>query len=653
MTSAGTSIQWDAADYDQVVQNYLSRELHSGRVPFWTPYEWSGYPFLADPQVGAWYPLNWPFFLIGVTPRVLVVEHCLHAMLACFGAYFLAFSLIRHRPAAVLTGLCYGLSGYFVGHSSHTTQLQCAAWMPWLLLLFDRALTSRPLRNTMLGGLAAGMMILAGHFQTILYGFLALGLFALARAANQRGRWLPILAQAIAIPIMGATLSAVATGPGLELAVNSVRASLVATTRTEGLIPLQALTTLVWPNFYGVFSANYHGPYDITQFYIYAGVLLVPLAAAGVWKAGRKRLLLWPCLLLVVPTIWYAMGHSAGLYLLVARLPGFSSVRSPINIWFVPALGLALLAGAGLAAVSEKWPVRWLPMAVLMATALDLFYWNSAANPLAYARSSYQDLYGSKEERFRSSIASNMPPLTRFDAPEFIASFGPMSHFLDLRAEVTYGYGPLALARYHDYVLAMEGNPSLRDGIGVCCWLDLQTGWLHSNPGVLPRAVFPKELIPVRSAEDSRRQLTTLVQSRQALVPESLTVAAQDGGGMAEVRQYAPGHYTIHYKCATASLLRISNSYFPGWRAVASGRRLKVGPVDHALLGIVVPAGEGDLDLDYRSTYFPAGVALSLCALSLCAALLLLEKQRRQAGLRLQGQSTKVAAKAQLHLHCR
>jgi len=53
MTSDGTSILWDAADYYQVVQNYFSHEIHAGRIPFWSPYPWSGYPFLADPQVGA------------------------------------------------------------------------------------------------------------------------------------------------------------------------------------------------------------------------------------------------------------------------------------------------------------------------------------------------------------------------------------------------------------------------------------------------------------------------------------------------------------------------------------------------------------------------------------------------------------------------
>ena len=488
MTSSQTSILWDAADYYQVVQNYFSQELHAGRIPFWTPYPWSGYPFMADPQVGAWYPLNWPFFLIGVPPRVLVVEHCLHALLACFGAYFLAYRLLRRRPAAVLVGLCYGLSGFFVGHSSHTTMLQCAAWMPWLLLLLHQGLASNALRNTLLAGLAAGMMILAGHFQTILYSFFALGLFAAALALAQPRRWIQIFGMALTIPLIGTLISAVATAPGLELAIHSARASLAAVTRTEGLIPFPALATLLAPNFYGVFSDKYDGPADITQFYFYAGILLLPLAIFGL----RDRALRWTGLLLVIPTIWYALGHSAGLYLLVARLPGFSSVRAPVNIWFVPALGLALLAGAGLAALADRWPVKWLPTAVLAFFCADLLYFQSATNPLAYSRESYESLYGSKENLFRQAVVAGLPPLTRLDGPEHVPTFGPMSHFFTQRTEVTYGYGPLPLARYKDYIEAMQSNPKLRSGLNVSRLFDIQMGAVRAIPDSLPRVNFPK-----------------------------------------------------------------------------------------------------------------------------------------------------------------
>lgn len=597
MTSNATSILWDAADYYQVVQNYFSQELHAGRIPFWSPYPWSGYPFLADPQVGAWYPLNWPFFVVGVSPHVLIAEHWLHAFLACLGAYFLTRHLLNHQWAAVFAGLTYGLSGYFTGHSSHTTMIQGAAWTPWLLFFFAR-------RSYRYAALAAGLLILAGHFQTILYSFTALGLFALARGVAG-------VPKVLGIGVAGTLIGAIGVLPGLELTAHSIRASLAGVTHTEGMITPGSLLTLLLPNYLGVFSDHYTGPQDITQYYFYAGILVLPLAIAGLAFTKTIR---WPGLLLIVPPIWFALGHAAGLYRLVALLPGFSSVRAPVNIWFVPALGFSISAAAGLVWAVNRWRISWLPLAAVAFAAIDLWYWNSAENPLAYARTSYTELYGAKETAFRTNITANLRPLTRFQAPEHMAAFGPMSHFLSSRTETTYGYGPLTLSRYQDYVAAMEANPKLRNGLNVALYLDRAAGGVRQNPDVLPRAYFPVELISVASVEESRKALVSLDPAKQALVPPALAGVKPDPAARAEITHAAPGEYRVRYKAASPSVLRIGNAWFPGWTAHVDGKGLAVEPVDHALMGIVVPAGEKEVILEYHSTYFKLGAAISLLA---------------------------------------
>jgi hypothetical protein len=266
--------------------------------------------------------------------------------------------------------------------------------------------------------------------------------------------------------------------------------------------------------------------------------------------------------------------------------------------------------------------VKWLPAAVLAVFCVDLLYFQSATNPLAYSRESYESFYGSKESLFQRAVVAGLPPLTRLDGPEHVALFGPMSHFLDQRTEVTYGYGPLPLARYKDYVEAMQTNPKLRAGLNVSRVLDTQIGAVRAISDYLPRANFPKELAPVRSMAESKQRLATLDQSRVSLVPSEITVA-QDGAGVAEVREFSPGHYRIHYKCASSSLLRVGSAYFDGWTAKAAGQNLKVVPVDHALIGTVVPAGEGDVDVDYHSTYFRSSALVSLLSILACVALLL------------------------------
>ncbi|HYW86760.1 MAG TPA: hypothetical protein VFB50_03270, partial [Chloroflexota bacterium] len=133
----GGTTQWDGIDVHYASQRYFADAIHNGELPFWTPYIFSGFPLLADLQTGAWYPLNWPFFLLGMTPNSISGELLLHTLIACLGAYFLARRLFNKQHAAIASGMFYGLSGYFAAHSQHVGMVETAAWLPWLVLLLD------------------------------------------------------------------------------------------------------------------------------------------------------------------------------------------------------------------------------------------------------------------------------------------------------------------------------------------------------------------------------------------------------------------------------------------------------------------------------------------------------------------------------------
>ena len=97
LTDPNTTPQWDTIDYHYGVQKYFAAELAEFRLPAWSDFAFSGYPFLADPQVGVWYPLNWPFFLMGITPKALMGEIALHALLALAGTWLLARRYLGKR----------------------------------------------------------------------------------------------------------------------------------------------------------------------------------------------------------------------------------------------------------------------------------------------------------------------------------------------------------------------------------------------------------------------------------------------------------------------------------------------------------------------------------------------------------------------------
>src|SRR5207253_646629 len=146
----------------------------------------------------------------------------------------------------------------------------------------------------------------------------------------------------------------------------------------------------------------------------------------------------------------------------IAALPGFRSVRAPIQMWFVAALGLALLAGMGVGHLRSRWKSPWVGVALLAFSAADLYYWNMSRNQLAFARASFQDLYGAAQERFRGVVAPfTEQPMHRIYSPMNSPAFGPLNGSLDSRIEVTYGYNPLQLSRYATYIEAAASNPRL------------------------------------------------------------------------------------------------------------------------------------------------------------------------------------------------
>jgi hypothetical protein len=325
----------------------------------------------------------------------------------------------------------------------------------------------------------------------------------------------------------------------------------------------------------------------------------------------RARL---PGLLLIVPPAWYMLGPAGGFYRLVALAPGLNKFRAPIQGWFLVAFGLALLAAAGGNWLFARWRIPYLGIAGAAIFFADVWYWNSIDNPLAYARASFEELYGAHEEVGRAKVAASQPPLTRFDGPRYLAALGPQDHPLDLKLEATYGYFALEPAAYDEYTDALQRNSKLRDGLNVSRFLNMTTGSLDSNPSVLPRAYFPKAVVDVSSLAESRQALEKLDPAAQSVVLLPHSPIRQDAAATASVISYDEQSYRIRYHAASPSLLKLSVTWYPGWRATLAGGELPVVRVDHALMGAVVPAGDDEVEFRFHSNYLAAGLAITLVA---------------------------------------
>ncbi len=92
---------------------------------------------------------------------------------------------------------------------------------------------------------------------------------------------------------------------------------------------------------------------------------------------------------------------------------------------------------------------------------------------------------------------------------------------------------------------------------------------------------------------------------------------AADGSspGSASVVEYTPGHIRVEVDAARASVLVVSESYYPGWHAVIDGQDVEILRANYLSQGVVVPAGKHTVEMKYEPDSFRNGALLSLLGL--------------------------------------
>jgi hypothetical protein len=606
--SRQATIHWDLAEVSYPAQRFFADSVRAGKLPQWTPYLASGIPFLADPRTGAWYPLHWPFFLIGITPLgikpgSMVWELALHAFLALAGAYLLARKLFGVGGPALVGAILYGWGGFFAAHSSGLGQFEAAALLPWLIWTTLIALESGSVRWIAFTSLIGGLMVLAGDGPAALEALLTLVCVVAAsrvpwKAAQGRlgppndqelasispsqaplcGRvpWKRAVEVAVPAAILAALLGGIALLPAIELHSQSHPAPSGAT------FHFGPMATLVAADYYGVISGLYSGPADPRQYYLYGGLLLLPLALAGFARREKALLLL----AMIAPTVVFDLAR-----------------RPPGDAWFPAALGLAMAAASGAVWVGQRTERPYIWVALVVLSAVDLWFWNLYKNPLVFARARFSEIYGQPQP------AESKRPLGRIWAPYVPVGLGPADGSLISRTEVAYGTGLAELDRYTAYLAAVENNPKLLNGLGATD-LVFGRGRRLDNPGSLGRVSAPPRVQFVADRKAALAALATLDPAQSAVVeaaPRSLTPEVRS----IEITAYTGDSYHIRYIASSDSLLRIAVPYYPGWSAAVDGAEVAVVPVDEALVGVFVPSGSHELTLQFQSRWFRMGAVLS------------------------------------------
>ncbi|MGH9941438.1 MAG: YfhO family protein, partial [Pyrinomonadaceae bacterium] len=319
-----------------------------GGQPLWQPLLWAGYPLAADPQVMAWYPVALACSLLPHSFNAFVIAAY---VIASSFTYGYVYTLTRSRPAGLLGGLAYGLSGFMVAQQGHLSLVHTAAWVPLIFWALERVRLGLSARWLAVGSLAVACCGLAGHLQIFLY---ALGLAAAytlflgwGAAAHHRWRRLGLMAGMLAL---GLCLAAVQLVPAAELAGYGQRAEMSFDEFISFSLPPEHLLRMFFPYAFGGSPGSLYGlPYFAewgppvggwgpTELIVYVGLLPLGLAAVGV-TTRRRRPVAWFWAAVGVAALLLAAGDAvAPLARLVFHLPGYNKFRVPARHLFELAL---------------------------------------------------------------------------------------------------------------------------------------------------------------------------------------------------------------------------------------------------------------------------------------------------------------------------
>ena len=383
---------------DMVLQNlpwksFIRAQIARGEIPLWNPHQFAGFPFFAAGQHSALYPFSVIYYILPLSAAYGWFILLNLWLAGVFMAGFLRAVGVNRRGAG-LAGIVYQLSGFMIASAVFPMIVAAAVWLPLILWMIENIIRGRSLwifRGTALlwvviGALAIGCNILAGHIELTIYTLLIAGYYALFRLVWESSRrwresgrppfrWaLSTMTWLIALVALGIGLAALQLIPLYEFVQSNWRAERGSLETVLGYAhPPRDILQFLLPNFYGspahhsyvdAFSGElisdlrdaagtprdfiYWGIKNYVEGALYVGVLPLLLALYGLVQGWRRELKPYLILFAILALAALAFMFGTAAYALIFQLPGMNQLNSPFRWVFALTLSVAALAGMSL-----------------------------------------------------------------------------------------------------------------------------------------------------------------------------------------------------------------------------------------------------------------------------------------------------------------
>jgi hypothetical protein len=135
------------------------------------------------------------------------------------------------------------------------------------------------------------------------------------------------------------------------------------------------------------------------------------------------------------------------------------------------------------------------------------------------------------------------------------------------------------------------------------------------NQSALPRAFVPHSVEVEANRSDRLAKLASpLFDPRQVAYVEQPVNLSQSEGGEVKIVEANSQQITISAKMIERGLVVLADQWNSGWRAYIGDKVVPILRVDHALRGVIAPAGESKIIFRYQPISLRLGLAAALLA---------------------------------------
>jgi hypothetical protein len=285
---------------------------------------------------------------------------------------------------------------------------------------------------------------------------------------------------------------------------------------------------------------------------------------------------------------------------------------------------IAASAALVLAMLVSARAARWQVYAAVAVASLDLLVFGSGLNDSSNNPALY---FGRPAQLVRFLHAEEAKGPLRINTRNGYGMLMDRNQGMIDRIQMVEGYTPLMLQR---------GFPPFRsdqqrfDLLNVKYMVQSEPGrgglGLVANPTAMPRAYFMYDVRVLPSddavlaavADTGWNHLATAYLDRDPGV--ALPRPARIPAWSARVTRYENNRIEVSAESSDNGLLVLGEIYYPGWEATVDGRDAEVLRVDAGLRGVALEAGKHDVVLTFVSPPVRRGAVISIAALALCAA---------------------------------